>query len=148
MTIDELFSVKRLKTKLEHERAKLEDLKLCSGTAAVSKLTDLPEAQSQTSPTEKFAVKIVEAEKRIAKLEVELGEAQASLAVRLQSELSNAPQLWCTVLVRRFAAGFTQREVAQQLNYTKQYIQRLQRDAMTFVTGGEWRPRSTRRQSA
>lgn len=88
MTIEELNSVLMLKTQLELERAKLEVLKICSGSAAVMKLKDEPKTQPQNSPTEKFAVKIVEAENQIATLEIEVDKARASLALKLQSALS------------------------------------------------------------
>jgi len=148
MTSEELNSVLTLKAKLELERAKLEDLKFCAASAVPSKLSDVPRAKTQKSPTENFAVKIVEVETLIAKLETELDEARESLVLKLQTQLQNSPPLWTSVLVRRFAACFTSAEIAQQLNYTKQHIQLIQRQATSFVTNGAWRPKSPKRQSA
>lgn len=145
MTIEELNSVLTLKTQLELERAKLEDLKICAATVVPSKLSDLPHAKTKTSPTENFAVKIVEAENQIAQLEIELDEARASLALKLQSELRDSPSLWRSVLVRRYCACMTFKDIGTSLHFTTDYIHYLHRQAATFVTGGQWRPRRGQR---
>ena len=145
MTVEELNSVLTLKAKLERERAKLEDLKFCAASAVPSKLSDVPRSKTKTSPTENFAVKIVEAENHIAKLEIELDEARASLALKLQSELRDSPSLWRSVLVRRYCACMTFKDIGTSLHFTTDYIHFLHRQAATFVTVGQWRPRRGQR---
>lgn len=144
MTIEELNSVLNLKALIDSERAKLEDLRLCS-VLSTSKLSGLPKARALSSATEKFAVKIVEAEEHIATLETKLGEAQADLVTKLQAALKDKSALWQSVLVRHYCGGLSFRVIAAQMNFTVDYIQLLHRQAASFVTNGEWRPRRGRR---
>lgn len=145
MTFEELNSVWTLKAQLEAERAKLNDLKFCAATVTSSKLSDLPRAKVQSSATENFAVKIVDAEQKIVALENQLVERAAQLALKLQSELRDSPPLWRSVLVRRYCAFMTFKDIGASLHFTTEYIHYLHRQAATFVTGGQWRPRRGQR---
>lgn len=140
MTIEELNSVFEVKAKIESERAKLETLRICSATVKPVELSDLPKAKNQSSAVERFAVAIIETEQKILALQNELVEVAAKLATKLTSELKNQNSLLLSVMIRRYCACMTFNEMARSLNFTRNYIQKLHKQAAIFLTKGEWRP--------
>lgn len=139
MTVAELNSVLDLKALIDSQRAKLEDLKICSGITA-SKVSGLPKTQALTSTTETVATKIIETEACITTLESKLTATQAELVTKLTAALKDKSALWRSVLVRRYCAGLTFKAIAAQIGYTVDYVQLLHRQAAAFVTNGQWRP--------
>lgn len=145
MTIEELNSVFEVKAKIESERAKLETLKICSETVKPIELSELPKAKPMTSPTERFAVAIIETENRIIELQNQLVEVAATLAQKLTAELKNSSPLLLSVMIRRYCGTMTISEIAHSLNFTRSYIQKLHKQAAIFLTNGEWRPARTKK---
>jgi len=140
MTVEELNSVFEVKAKIESERAKLETLRICSETVKPIEFSDLPKAKNQSSAVERFAVSIVETENRIIDLQNRLVEVAATLAQKLTAELKNSSPLWLSVMIRRYCGAMSFSEIAQSLNFTRSYIQKLHSQAAIFLTNGEWRP--------
>lgn len=139
MTIEELNSVFEVKAKIESERAKLETLKICSESVKPIELSDLPKAKNQSSAVERFAVSIIESEQKILALQNELVEVAATLAQKLTFELSRKSPLLLSVMIRRYCACMTISEIARSLHFTRNYIQKLHKQAAIFLTNGEWR---------
>ena len=145
MTSEELNSVLTLKKQIEVETQKLETLKICSESITPPKLSDLPKAKSLTSTTEKFATEILTTEQTIIELQKQLVEVAALLAKKLTSELKNQNSLWLSVMIRRYCAAMTFREIGVSLGYTTDYAHYLHRRSMAFLFKCEYRPARRRR---
>ena len=145
MTVEELNSVFEVKAKIESERAKLETLKICSESVKPIELSGLPKAKNQSSAVERFAVSIIESEQKILALQNELVEVAATLAQKLTAELENSSPLLLSVMIRRYCGTMSFNEIARSLNFTRNYIQKLHKQAAIFLTNGEWRPARTKK---
>lgn len=131
MTFEEINSVKNLRAEFERERQKLESLRLLAESCYVSSFDGLPRAQSLTSKTEKFAVRISEAEERIKILAAEIEREAADLAAIIWSVISD--NLLADVMTRHFCAGLSLGDIGKQLSYTRDYIWKLRKRGVKIL---------------
>lgn len=132
MTFDELNRVRALREQLAAEIRRLEALRL-SATSLCRQLDGLPRSTPLTSPTERLAAAIVDAEQKISELTAALDSAVTNLAEEIYSTISDT--LIATVAVMNFCAGVSTGEIAHRMNYTHNYIWKLRRRAIKILTG-------------
>ena len=116
MTYDELNRVRALREQLAAEIRRLEALRL-SATSLCRQLDGLPRSMQLTSTPEKFTTAIVDSEKRISEITAAIDETATKLAT----------QILC--------AGLPISEIARRMNYTSNYIWKLQRRGVKILTG-------------
>lgn len=133
MTFDELNRVRALREQLAAEIRRLETLRL-SASNLYRQLDGLPRSTPLTSPTEKIASAIVDAEQKISELTAEVDAAATELSAEIYSTICNT--LIASVLVMNFCAGVSTGEIARRLNYTRNYIWKLKRRGIKILTAG------------
>lgn len=132
MTFDELNRVRALREQLAAEIRRLEALRL-SANSLCRQLDGLPRSKPLTSTPERIAGAIVDAEQKISELTATLDSAVTNLAEEIYSTISD--NLIATVAVMNFCAGLPISEIARRMNYTNNYIWKLQRRAVKILTG-------------
>lgn len=132
MTFAELNSCRLLRKQLDSEIRRLEALRL-SATSLCRQLDGLPRAKPLTATPEKLSVAIIDAEQKISELTAALDSAVINLAEEIYSTISD--NLSATVAVMNFCAGLPISEIARRMNYTSNYIWKLQRRAVKILTG-------------
>ena len=133
MTFDELNRVRALREQLAAEIRRLETLRLASSNL-YRQLDGLPRSTPLTSPTERLAAAIVDAEQKISELTAALDESAANLSAEIYSTISD--NLIASVLTMNFCAGVSTGEIARRMNYTRNYIWKLRRRGVKILTAG------------
>ncbi len=122
MTYAELNAVWEAKLRLEREKRRLTDLKVCA-VSMTPILDGMPHAASLDSTVERLALLIANTEKSIAELCDNLARRKFELLTRLQALPLN--ELQQRVLSYHYVACLRFKEIAKMMNFTKEYISKL-----------------------
>ena len=119
MTYEELNIVRNLKKKLEAEKQKLSALRE-SITPATPKLNDLPRGTDTASPTEKLAMMMTDAERKIARLNRRIESESLTLANQIQSEVQDSKEQ--ALLIHRYINCKSFRDIGLVMGFSEGYI--------------------------
>lgn len=122
MTYAELNAVWDAKLRLERERRRLVDLKVCA-VSMTPLLDGMPHATALQSKVEQIALLIAESEQVIKDMCQTLAQRKFELLSRLQALPMN--ELQQRVLSYHYVACLKFKEIAKRLNFTKEYISKL-----------------------
>ena len=133
LTFEELNSAKMIWEEISREQSKLEALKI-SATSLNFAMDDVKvQSTAQTSKTEKFALLILEAERRIDELRLKLVDVSATLANKISATYADNP-LISSVLIRHCCGGLTFAAIAQQLHFTVDYVRKIFKRAIATLS--------------
>ena len=134
MTEQELTSVRDLRKKIRDLEKKIHALRL--NVENITPVIDgLPHSTEAKSRVEKLAVSIVAAERELAELREQMPQAQAHLAELITREV--AEPVAQTLLVLRYVACCSFREVARRMNFDISHVFKLHRRALKKVNAGQ-----------
>lgn len=122
MTKRELKSVLLLKHKISEQESYIETLRL-SAEDLVPAPSDMPRSLDIVNRVEKLAIKLVEAENKLAELKVQFLQAKLILVEKIFLEVSD-PTLQKVVLLR-YVECLSYKDIAQRMGYTRRHIYRL-----------------------
>ena len=122
ITCSELNSVWDLSKSISRERQRVEDLRLMA-TRTTQILDGMPHTKPMTFKVERVAVMIADSENFLSALGEQLIDAKFNLLMKIQS--FKLPELQERVLSYHYVSCLRMKEVAQLMNYTKEYISLL-----------------------
>lgn len=122
MTYAELNAVWETKLRLEREKRRLVDLKVCA-VSMTPILDGMPHAPALESKVERIALLIADTEQTIKNMCQSLAQRKFELLTRLQALPLN--ELQQRVLSYHYVACLSFKEIAKMLNFTKEYISKL-----------------------
>ena len=108
-----LDAVNQIRRELEAAEEKLSSLRECVGAVSVPKLDGMPKAKSQSSPVERIAQKIFEAEAAVEDLRLKLSETSLELTEEIYRRVTARQARH--VLVRRYVQNQSWREIQSQM---------------------------------
>lgn len=121
-----LSAVVELRRELEKEKSRLESLKAAVTNLTV-KLDELPRSSARVSRTEKLATQIIDSERRIAELEIELVNQALNLTEEILRRVAGQS---ANVLLMRYIRIKSFEDIAARLNYSRSYVSRLHRQGV------------------
>ena len=122
MTKHELKSVLLLKYKIIEQESYIEDLKH-SAENLVPAPSDMPRSLDITKRVENLAIKLVDAENKLAELRAQLAQAKLNLIEKIFAEVSD-PTLRKFVLLR-YIECLPYKDIAHRMKYTLRHVYRL-----------------------
>ena len=122
MTCEELNSVWFIKRSIEKKQRLLKDLQILAEPSA-PKLDGMPHAKTLTYKVERIAAMIVDCQRLIDSLLVNLEQCKIELLSKLQSLKLN--ELQQRVLSYHYVACLKFNEIAKLMGFTRNYIQKL-----------------------
>ena len=130
INITELNSVWDLKTRLDREKRRLQDLQvMAESTTAI--LDDLPHAKPLTYKVEQITLLMVACQEKIDSLAEQLIQAKFDLLTKLQS--LNLNELCERVLSYRYVACLTYGTTARLMNVTRDYVWKLHKRGLKLL---------------
>ena len=130
MTRAKLKSVLVLREALEREKYQVKTLRECE-TNLTAMLDGLPHAAPLDSRIERFTLRIMETEKKIADLTAALVSKSALLSSALSAEIKDS--LTLSVMTLRYVGCLSLSAIAERLNFSARYINRIHARGMKIL---------------
>ena len=119
-----LEQVRDLTAKIRKQEQKLECIR--KKTITPPRIDSLPKSQARSSATERIAIQIVDTERELAALRIELEPAKEKLSVAILDSVSEPIQATCLILY--YVACETQKKISERLNCQYKAILKYMRD--------------------
>ena len=109
--------VTEIKRQIKWEKIQLEDLREVSKSVSIPKWDGMPKAKSLESSVERVVLKIIETEKRLEELKIELSEAKIKLTEEIYSRVKDSEA--AAILVARYVHGLQFKAIAAKFYYSE-----------------------------
>ena len=119
----ELTCVRELKAELQRRQERLKNLREVATSVTVPRLDGLPRPNNLFSKPEKFMQLIIDEERELARLQVELDETATDLSKEIKKRVDDARQE--TILILRYVGCLSFREVSRRTLYSVRNCLRL-----------------------
>lgn len=129
----ELTCVRELKAELQRRQERLKNLREVATSVTVPRLDGLPRANNLFSKPEKFMQLIIDEERELARLQVELDETATDLSKEIKKRVDDARQE--TILILRYVGCLSFREVSRRTSYSVRNCLRLHNSGKSKFEG-------------